>query len=167
MHAQKELLNTIISFITEIGIDVETRGLNEQTFLPGVKIDKGTLTYDPDKLLYPGDLLHEAGHIAVMTGEQRKMLSGDIKAGVENDIMGDEIAAILWSFAAARHIGLPLDVVFHPNGYKGASDWHINNFKSKNYVGLPLLVWMGMTHDPAKPDPQHEPFPHMQRWLRE
>ncbi len=166
MNTQKDPTDTIISFITSIGIEIEAVEINEETFLPGIRIDRGKITYDPDKMLYPGDLLHEAGHIAVMTEEQRNMVSGDIKAGEEKDIMGDEIVAILWSCAACTHIGLPLEVVFHPNGYRGASNWHIENFQNKNYIGLPLLIWMGFTHDLNSEDPDKKPFPHMSRWLR-
>lgn len=160
-------LPKILGFIQEIGIETIVAELkDEETFVPGIRIDKGKITYDPDKLLYPGDLLHEAGHIAVMPPEERYLHSGDVKAESEGDIMGDEIAAILWSYAASNALDLPLDIVFHPQGYRGASPWFIENFQNKCYMGLPLLVWMGFTHDTSSTNPMEKPFPHMVHWLR-
>lgn len=167
MKDRQAIIDKIIGFIQGIGIEVETASLTDtETFVPGIRIEKGRLLYDPANMKYPGDLLHEAGHIAVMPSAERHLYSGDVKEDVKEDIMGDEIAAILWSFAASNAIGLPLEVVFHPDGYRGASDWHIQNFKNKTYLGLPLLVWMGFTYDLHSTDPEKPPFPQMRRWLR-
>ena len=75
---------------------------------------------DSEKLKYPGDLLHEAGHIAV-TEEKLRSLIGTEQMESSWPTDGDEIAAILWSFAACQHLGLELEVVFHPDGYKNAN----------------------------------------------
>jgi hypothetical protein len=42
----------------------------------------------------------------------------DANAGSD---MGDEIAAQTWSYAAAVHLGLPPEIVFHAAGYRGAA----------------------------------------------
>ena len=70
----------------------------------------------------------------------------------------DEIAAILWSYAALHHLQLEPTVVFHPDGYRNASNWFIDNFSNKMYIGLPLLEWMGLCDT--------ENFPNMKQWLR-
>lgn len=153
----------IASFLRAIGLPVRRSTVPETTFLPGLEIQGGALAVDESRLLYPGDLLHEAGHLAVLTTERR------MKQGANaGDNMGDEIGAICWSYAAAVHIQLDAAVVFHPNGYRGASEWHLANFREGRYIGVPLLQWMGMTADE-----QHAralgiaPYPHMLRWLRE
>ena len=112
-------------------------------------------------LLYPGDILHEAGHLAVMPAAERPWLSGNMMAGKseQHGIDGDEIAAMLWSYAACQAIGMPAEIVFHPQGYRGSSNWILANFRRGIYPGLPLLVWMGLTTT--------EEFPRMTRWLRE
>jgi hypothetical protein len=46
---------------------------------------------------------------------------------------GNEIVAILWSFAAVRYLNLPLQVVFHEHGYKGESEWIIQQFEKEVY----------------------------------
>ena len=148
-------------FLAEIGIPTQEVELTVETFLPGILIENGGLLLDPTKLLYPGDILHEAGHLAVMPAAERAQLAGNVMAGkpAQQGIDGDEIVAMLWSYAAAQAIGVPPEIVFHPDGYRGSSQWILNNFGQGNYTGLPLLVWMGLTTT--------ESFPHMTRWLRE
>lgn len=62
----KEALETqqTLSFLKEIGIDVIEKELDD-TFLPGLSLGPNCIYIDYDKLLYPGDILHEAGHLAV------------------------------------------------------------------------------------------------------
>ena len=149
------------AFLAEIGIPTQEVALNDDTFLPGILIKNGGLLIDPAKLLYPGDLLHEAGHLAVTPAAERAQLFGNVMAGKpeQQGTDGDEIVAMLWSYAAAQAIGVPPEIVFHPAGYHGSSQWILDNFQQKNYTGLPLLVWMGLTTTDG--------FPTMTRWLRE
>ena len=147
----------IYAFLEAIGIPlVETR-LSELTFLPGLLIQAGTLLVDPTQLRYAGDILHEAGHIAVTLPAERSQLQDNITAD-RPDKTGDELAVLLWTYAACHYLDLPLEVVFHRGGYKGQSPWLIDTFSRQVYVGLPLLVWMGMT--------QADRFPLMTHWLR-
>lgn len=147
----------ITSFLESIGIPVVNQELPSDTFLPGLTIKGDNIIMDPKKLKYPGDLLHEAGHIAV-TEKHIRQLIGTSKINKDWPTPGDEIATILWSFAAANHLELELNVVFHPNGYKNDSDWLIKEFSNKNYIGLPLLEWMELTSSKS--------FPKMDKWLR-
>lgn len=154
----------IRQFLHGIGIEAEPATLGDDTFLPGIVIDKGRIKYEADKLLSPGDLLHEAGHIAV--SQHPETLTGNAGEGDPN-ALGDEIAVILWSYAAATAIGIDPASVFHDQGYKGKSDWFLANFTSGNYIGLPLLEWMGLTVSPEKALAMGvKPFPHMTRWTR-
>lgn len=157
----------IIDFIKSKGILVTYGPIEEETFLPGVKIVEGTLLVDDEKLPYPGDLLHEAGHIAVMSPAQRSALTGNVTE-VYPEAQGEEVGAILWSYAAAKAMKLPLEVLFHPDGYKGESGWLIETMERGEYIGLPLLEWMGMAYGPAQAAAKGvEPFPAMQTWLRQ
>lgn len=154
---------TIAAFLDKIGIPVVVATLEGACVLPGIQPDRGRLRVDPEKLLYPGDLLHEAGHIAVMPPDRRDQTGADV-----GDDQGEEIVAITWSWAALVHIGLPPEVVFHPAGYKGSAEWLVERFSSGDFIGLPLLQWMGMTEDPASAAKTGgRPYPHMRRWLRE
>jgi len=54
----------ICTFLVSIGLPVRTGAVPGPSFLPGIAIEHGVLVFDEDRLLYPGDLLHEAGHLA-------------------------------------------------------------------------------------------------------
>ncbi len=153
---------TIAAFLREIGLTVRLAALEDTCFLPGVTLEDDGVVVDPEKLLYPGDLLHEAGHLAVMTPERRASGGGDV--GTD---MGDEIGAQCWSYAAAVHLGLPPETVFHEHGYKGSAQSLISHYRD-SHVGVPLLQWMGLTLDRQKAEEAGvEPYPHMLHWLRE
>lgn len=118
---------------------------------------------DPKRMKYAGDLLHEAGHIAVTTEEYRPLIGTESMDPLwPTD--GDELAAVLWSYAALKHLDLKPEVVFHPHGYKNQSEWLIEQFESENYIALPLLEWMGFCFSSEKDGVA--PFPHMIKWLR-
>ncbi|MCP2025073.1 hypothetical protein L1276_000213 [Flavobacterium sp. HSC-32F16] len=156
----------VLQFLEEIGIDVIEKQL-EPAFLPGLDLGPNCIYIDYDKLLYPGDILHEAGHLAVTTALNRK-LAGTTEIPEDWPTQGEEIAAILWSFAALHHLQLPIEFVFHSNGYRNQSDWYISNFNSGTYIGLPFLEWMGLCVGNEKAEKENKsPFPAMQKWLRD
>ena len=157
MNTNQDILETIVGFLHSINIEVVEQQLPSDTFLPGLSIFKNSILVDFDKLKYPGDLLHEAGHIAV-TEEKIRPFIGTPKMEDDWPTSGDEIAAILWSYAASHFLHLDLKIVFHPNGYKKDSHWLIEQFNDKNYLGLPLLEWMSLCNS--------EEFPKMEKWLR-
>jgi hypothetical protein len=157
----------IHTFLTSIGITVEERTLSSDTFLPGLALGPACICVDPAQLSYPGDLLHEAGHLAVTTTAQRNAI-GTPALEEPFPTEGEEIGAVLWSYAAAMHIGLPLEVLFHPDGYKGQSEWLIDSFRSGTHIGLPFLEWAGLTLGPQRAAAEgKEPFPAMLKWLRD
>jgi hypothetical protein len=80
--------------------------------------------------------------------------------------MGDEIAAQTWSYAAAVHLGIAPEIVFHPSGYKGSAERLIETYRDGK-AGVPLLQWMGLTLDRERAASLSiPPYPHMIRWLR-
>lgn len=160
-------LQTILTFLEQIGIKVIPTQLPDTTFLPGLDLISDAICIDCDKLLYPGDILHEAGHIAVTAALERPLIG--TSAMPENwPTQGDEMAAILWSYAAAIHLNIPPELVFHPDGYKKDSEWLIENFGKEVYIGLPLLEWFGMAYGKERAAKEGvAAFPVMQFWLRE
>ena len=58
------LVQTMVAFVESIGIEVRAEDLPD-TFLPGLDIRDGVLCIDMARLTHPGDILHEAGHIAL------------------------------------------------------------------------------------------------------
>lgn len=150
----------IIAFIESVGIPVRLGAQTGVAFLPGLSVAAGEIHIDPATPSWPGDLLHEAGHIAVTEPHLRGSLEAVAADG------GEEMAAIAWSVAAAQACQVELEVLFHPSGYKGESDWLLQQFVSGAPFGVPLLVWYGMTGDPQRDQGQKRCYPEMERWLR-
>ncbi len=160
MHPLDPHAQTIVDFLRSIGLDVRLEPIAGKTFLPGIALMPDGLLVDPTALKYPGDLLHEAGHLATMLPTERAA------ATTAGDDIGQEIAAQCWSYAAAVHLKLAPEVVFHPDGYHGASRMLIEHY-SGSKVGVPLLQWMGLTLDADRAAEQNVlPYPHMNAWLR-
>jgi hypothetical protein len=152
----------IIAFLREIGLVVHEQALAGPTFLPGIALVDGALVVDPAQLRYPGDLLHEAGHLAVAEPARRPQISGS--AG---DDPAEEMMAIAWSYAAGVQLQLDPSVVFHDDGYKGGAANMREAFTSGGYIGLPMLQWVGMALDARQAEAQGLPaYPAMLRWLR-
>lgn len=163
---ENPISDRIADFLVDIGLNVRPMTLEESTFLPGIKIDRGSLRVDESRLLHPGDLLHEAGHLAVAEPGRRQVISGKIDPD-EGQRGGEEMAAIAWSYAAAVYLGLDPSIVFHRDGYKGDSAALLEIFTNGRYVGVPLLQWMDMTADDDHARQAGvEPYPNMIAWLR-
>ena len=154
------LTERLATFVRGIGIDVRAAELPERTFLPGLDIRDGAILVDEARLSYPGDMLHEAGHIAVTEAAGRN-------APTLEPTPADEMAALAWSWAALQHLQLEPEVVFHPHGYQGGNTSVIDSFSTEVPPGLPLLQWYGMTLNPKQAAERGlAPFPHMLRWMR-
>lgn len=154
------MLQKILHFLTEIGIQYTFESLPMATILPGITLKNGTLVIDKDRLLYIGDVLHEAGHLACMPPEIRQNMDADLP---DIDLhRGGEMMAIAWSYAAAKHLVIPLELVFHETGYKGEAKHLINIFESGQGVGVSLLQWNKMCYQ--TPQNQTPSFPYMLSW---
>jgi hypothetical protein len=152
----------IVRFLNDIGISVLDGELVQDTFLPGLFVERGVLIVDESRLKYPGDLLHEAGHLALLGAEQRKAAGPNLG----ND-GGFEMAAIAWSYAAALHIGIDPKIVFHAGGYREGSESILENFSCGRYIGVPVLEWLGMATEPRAATSTSVPtYPKMLRWLQ-
>jgi hypothetical protein len=154
-------IQSIVAFLTGIGIEVRAAPLAGDSFLPGLTIRGGALVYDPGRLQWPGDLLHEAGHIAVTDPALRPDMIAP------SDDPGEEMAAIAWSWAAAMEIGLAPETLFHEGGYRGGGKALIENFSNGRDVGVPWLAAWDMTTEIHRARKfGGTPYPHMTRWLR-
>ena len=161
MPSDSPLIATITGFLDRIGIPVSIEPVAEGSFLPGVTVRYGTLVFDPANLPHPGDLLHEAGHIALTDPEVRGKIAEVSESG------GEEMGAICWSYAAALELGIDPAIVFHAEGYQGGSENILRNFANGQYFGVPLLDYYGMTAEAKRAEAKGmEPYPKMARWLR-
>ena len=154
------LTERLADFVREIGIDVRAAELPDGTFLPGLDIRDGAILVDERRLAHPGDILHEAGHLAVTDAAERN-------APTLAPSDGDEMAALAWSWAALSYLKIAPEIVFHPQGYKGGSASLIEAFSEAGGPGVPLLQYYGMTLDRRQAAERGlAPFPYMLSWLR-
>jgi hypothetical protein len=153
------LTDKLAAFVRGIGIEVLAATLTENTFLPGLEIRGGEILVDEARLAYPGDILHEAGHLAVTDPAKRN-------APTLSPSDGDELTTIAWSYAAVRHLGIDPATVFHV-AFKGGGASIVENFDAGRYFGVPLLQLYGMSCEPRiAAEKGVPPFPYMLRWLR-
>ena len=162
-----DLTKRLAKFISEIGLEIIPTTITVETFLPGILVENGKLLVDESKLTYPGDLLHEAGHLAVAPASVRPTLSGEVV--LPNVAMEPvEVQAMAWSYAAILHLGLDPAIVFHADGYRGDSQKLLLNFNVGAYIGVSGLQDAGLTVTGEKAKELGvSPFPHMVKWLRD
>ena len=108
------LTERLAAFVRDIGLPLHAAALPAATVLPGLDIRDGAIVVDEARLAHAGDILHEAGHLAVADPAERD-------APRLSPTPGDEVASIAWSYAALRYLHLDPAIVFHPAGYKGGS----------------------------------------------
>jgi hypothetical protein len=172
------MMNNIVNFLNDIGFRIERTLRPRIGFLPGISIEGMTLYVDGNELKHEGDLLHEAGHIAIIPSIFRMHVSGGnideamkpifseyfeshdfVKDGVEDPIMRgllqcDETEAIAWSYAAAIECGIDPSSVLHFDYDNSLKTMLQNN----QYFGINGLQAAGMT--------SVKTFPTMNRWLQ-
>jgi hypothetical protein len=159
-----EVIQRIVDFLRGIGLTTLETELPPDTFLPGIRIDGGILAWDPDQLKYAGDLLHEAGHLAILPPTLRATANAKILESFPNA----ELGAVAWSYAASLHLGLALEIVFHDHGYQGHATGIRRTISLGLVPGLPVLEAAGMAasrHHATTLGCQ--PFPRMRHWLRQ
>lgn len=147
-------LASIYTFLSRIGVPLAEEPLEDFTFLPGVTIRRGSLVVDRARLRQPGDVLVEAGRLALLPPELRH--TWDATAGIEAPAEAPENAVILWCYAAAKAIGLPDQVVFDESSFRGDAAWLLAQYASGAYPGLEVLVAKGLC--------QNEQFPQVEYW---
>jgi hypothetical protein len=83
----QDAFELIRRFVESIDLSVQEQTLPHPTFLPGLELISNGIAFDPARLLYPGDLLHEAGHLAVTKNDSTWLIE---------------------QFESGSYIGLPL-----------------------------------------------------------
>jgi hypothetical protein len=149
--------NTLIPCAIDNGIET----YNDLCFWDGIKTTNGTLTINPD-VAHPGDLLHEAGHLAILPVAVRTALSGDDLGDIEfteayqacfsiDQRLGyaTDSAATGWGLLACIELGMDFSIMF-VNGFSGFSLSEYTR-RAEMSMGTPLgnkwiadLYYLGM-----------------------
>ena len=161
------LTNKIADFLSLIGIEIAAEKLDDKCFLPGILVKNGRLLVDERRLEYPGDLLHEAGHLALAPAGVRPDLSGEVVIP-DIDINVVEAYVTAWAYAAVVHLALEPKILFHPGGYKGKSESLIFTFGCGVYPGANGLENLGLTANGENARKLGvAPYPNMLKWVRD
>lgn len=160
-----ELTQRMVDFVTSIGISVKQTILEDGLPIPGISVQNGEMLIDEERLSYPGDILYQAGRIAILPMEERNEYVGkDHPEYMTEATQG--MMAMCWAWAALTHLQIAPEVVFHNGGYKGQSMQIIHGYQSGSYMGLPMLQLYEMAYE------QHQayakglnPFPYMYKWV--
>jgi len=155
------LVTRLSGFVCSIGIEVRACTINWKTQFPGLDIKLGAVLVDEQSLIHPGNILHEAGHIAVHDPIRRREPKF-------SPTRGEELGALAWSYAATVHLGLKSDLVFYPGSYHGWDTSLVENFAEGRYLGVPLLHRYGMAIEPRLATERgQKPYPHILKWVRD
>lgn len=189
MH-HPEALEPIVTFLREIGMEVQEGEGAHGGFLPGVNIHAGAIHFDPATLVGAGDLLHEAGHIVVVPRRCWPRLGRDLQSDIEalardetgpdgtadpqlaRAVQMGEFMSQAWSYAVTLHLGLSSECVFFPGSYQRDryEDTHpmLAWLERGTHHGLMALARAGMTGYAGVFGMLHDnglpAFPHMTRW---
>jgi hypothetical protein len=152
-------------FLGSIGIEMRPGTIDVETLFPGSLLAHGSLIIDESRLLFPGDALHEAAHIALAPPERR---NADFAFIEGDDMGGEELTAIAWCWAALLELEMEPEDIFHPTAYKGGdSPMIIDHARRGIYIGFPLLQVWEMAFDEKNARLRGvDSFPHMVKWVR-
>lgn len=175
------MLCSVIEFVRGAGLDVEIHA-GASGFVPGVQIEHGTLLVDPS-VCEPGNLLHEAGHIAITPGNFRHFMSGDLSKGMA--IMYDRLEelhldpehpivraciqcsdpeATAWAWSAGRAIGVPPRVIIGDQWYGNTGADIRIALELGCYLGINGLAAAGFCSlRNVQPLPK---YPHLAFWVQ-
>lgn len=151
---------TLLDFLVGVGIDVCEGEVPADSFLPGIRLVAGCLVVDRAALRWPGDLLHEAGHIATTPAALRATLDDQLADDPAIPHRG-EAEATAWAWAALTQLGLPAELLFHEGGYHGHSAGLALTYAMGVYPGATGLAQAGMATLGGA-----DGYPRLQRWLR-
>lgn len=145
----------VIDFLNSIGIVVKKGTVPKKSFLPCLLIQDGEIFYEENFNI--SDMLHEAGHLALVPGEYRKFCTGDMGKAVrilwtiiekvEGKIAPDSLIyrqllqcgdpeATAWAFAAGVKNNIPPEIIILDRQYGGSGSSIRECLKHKCYLGI-------------------------------
>ena len=170
-----EALRLAVGHLRSIGLDLVEEP-DSNGFLPAVDIRHGVLVYDPKRAL-PSDLLHEAGHLAVLPANYRVQAQSDISPLIERmcretieiyAVDSPELRAVLqsgeseataWSYAAGVAAGLSGHWIIEPYHFDGTGRDILKALAIRCHLGVHGLVHGGMCASIRS-------YPELTRWLQ-
>lgn len=174
MRATEDLMRAF-TFCREIGLEVEWRP-GASGFLKGVEISGGKLLVSPDA--EPSNLLHEAGHLAVLPALARRAVCGNVDdglaaffdAGMSEPVdspfsralmQSSDTEATAWAWAAGQALGLEARNIIRNEDYDGEGESVRAMLAARCYLGINGLFHAGMCKLRGE-----GAYPEMVHWLQ-
>lgn len=175
-------VQVVVEFLRKIGLEVcDREGVSG--FCPGILVEGGRIVVDR-AICEASNLLHEAGHVAVVPTEFRHLLNGNLSKGIkemfdhleEMDLHPDspiyraalqcgDQEATAWAWAAGKALNLPEHSIIREVDYSGAGNEVRTQLQMRHYGGINGLHHAGLCNMP-RPGMQTEVYPQMKAWLQ-
>jgi hypothetical protein len=176
------MIEKVTIALNDIGI--ECLPLNgAKGFVDGVQIKNGKIFYCPIKAT-PSNILHEAGHLAIIPNKYRGKAQDNLSAVMSvmakeidfsNPDIGDARAfmqcgdteATAWAYAFGKRIGLSEKLIIDDKDYDGSGATIRIQLKSSHYMGINGLAAAGFCARPGMHS--HKPsniYPNLSKWLQ-
>ncbi len=162
-----------LSFLAEVGIPASKGDVPPDSFLPNITVKDGVIVYND--ATHISDLLHEAGHLAILPSRFRKSANKDfakiIRTMMENvdfsnpdapearaAIQCSDVEATAWAYAAGKYLGIPDEEIILDHQYEGKGNETRDCLHAKCYFGINGLRAAGFFANVKS-------FPKMERWI--
>lgn len=179
-------LAPVLAFLIELGLTIRcVEQLPDEGFMSDVRIVDGGLNVLPHALV--SNVLHEAGHLAVLPSRFRASANDDVDSVIETMLntlaaegedpdgvamrqamQAGETEATAWAWAAGQHLGVAPECIIRDDDYDGTGAELRFLLHQGRYLGIHGLAHGGLTTIRpmlGETDPLRV-FPRMVRWLQ-
>lgn len=176
-------LSVVLDFLGHLGLPVHAVSrVPEGSFMATVFIRDGGLEVLPQATV--ADVLHEAGHLAVIPSRFRTYAQDDVDQAIERmfEALADEAddtplmtaamhagetEATAWAWAVGCYLGLPSDVIIQDADYDGTGADIRTALTHGAYQGIQGIGHAGFCARGARDRAQGRPtFPTLAYWLQ-
>jgi hypothetical protein len=171
-----------MDFLNGIGLPISVVP-GATAFLELIRVVDGRLEIDPACPV--SNVLHEAGHLAVVPSQFRHLMTGDLdegtrlmfaeinKMGLEPDdplsraaMQAGECEATAWAWAAGEHLGIPPEVIILDSEYENDGEEMRDMLMARQYFGINGLMHAGFCVTRANPRRKLPVYPNLAHWLQ-
>lgn len=184
MNPYCECAERVLGFLERIGIEVQRVDTLQGGFVPGIKIVAGCLQASPVATV--SDLLHEAGHIAIVPAAYRSMIEADAdestgrivdKAQLSTLDLQDPLLirllqigdaeATAWAWAAGKYLDIPETLIIRDSDYDGGGAVQRQMLSMGRHFGVHGLQAAGFCLVRANPYRSAATvYPQLKYWLQ-
>lgn len=173
-----------IGFLSGIGLElVQVGSIEGESFLEDVRVVAGALHYVAGAKAC--NLLHEAGHIAVVPARFRHLMNDDVELGTkemfkqmelegvppgsrewEIVLQASEVEATAWSWAAGKAAGIPDEMIIEDWCFNGEGPVTRSMLRARRHYGINGLAHAGFCRTSESDRRPGLVYPHLNFWLQ-